>query len=226
MGQKVAVEKGFYLHGRLAREYPEVKLLPLQNTLDSLRAVAAGRAQAYVGNLMVIKHLINQHAINELKVAAPAPWPGSKLRIAIRKDWPLLISAINKVLATISPLEHQRINRRWLESASAAPAALPQPELTKHEKNWLAEHKVAIFAAESNWPPVNFVDSAGSFAGVTADYVKLISRRLGLRMEMVTDYTWAQMVDMCKTKTDRRDHLNRPDPRKEPGNSTSPRPIL
>ena len=151
-GEKTAVEKGYFLHGKLEKEYPQIPLLPVKNTLAALNSVRNKKSQAYIGNLMVIKYLIRQKGLGGLKIAGPAPWPGSKLRIGVRKDWPRLVSSINKALATISPEEHQRINRRWMTGPGAAQPSVARPDLAAKERAWLAAHKVAIITSESDWP--------------------------------------------------------------------------
>lgn len=47
------------------------------------------------------------------------------------------------------------------------------------EKAWLVAHPVIRVGAETNYAPYEFVDSRGNFAGVVADYLEIIKRRLG-----------------------------------------------
>ena len=53
---------------------------------------------------------------------------------------------------------------------------------------------------ESNWPPLEFADQKGRYAGVAADYLKLISGRLGFRFEVITDYPWNRLIEMAKER--------------------------
>ena len=198
-GKKVAIEDGYFLHNKLKSEYPRVIPLPVQNTAAALDAVRNGTADAYIGNLMVIKHLFRKKGIVDLRVTAPSPWPGSKLRIGIRKDWPLLVSALDKAIDSISPEEHRQINRQWLEGPSTQKPG-QQLGLTPGETAWLAKNKVMVVASEADWPPVSFVDSQGIYRGITDDYLNLISQRTGLRMEIITDYPWNQMMAMARDR--------------------------
>ncbi len=110
----VAVEKDYFLHERLARDHPAIRLLPTESTLEALRAVSMGRADAYVGSLMVISHLLNKSGLTNLKVAAPTEYGGYDLSFAVRNDWPELLSIIEKGLRTITPQEHDRIRQEWV----------------------------------------------------------------------------------------------------------------
>ena len=62
-GKKIAIEKGFYLHSMLQKDYPEISLHLGKDTIGALKAVALSQADAYVGNLIVVRYLINAHAI-------------------------------------------------------------------------------------------------------------------------------------------------------------------
>jgi signal transduction histidine kinase/DNA-binding response OmpR family regulator len=58
----------------------------------------------------------------------------------------------------------------------------PRPasvDFEPREKAWLAAHPVIRVGAETNYAPYEFVDSRGNFAGVVADYLEIIKRRLG-----------------------------------------------
>ena len=57
-------------------------------------------------------------------------------------------------------------------------------EFTAAEKAWLAAHRVIRVGAETNYAPYEFQDSRGHFAGVVADYMEILKRRLGVRFEV------------------------------------------
>ncbi|MCP4753507.1 MAG: PAS domain S-box protein, partial [Proteobacteria bacterium] len=49
-----------------------------------------------------------------LRIAAPTSYGNYNLYIAVRKDWPELVTIFNKVLNTIPPQQHTEIKNRWL----------------------------------------------------------------------------------------------------------------
>ena len=61
-------------------------------------------------------------------------------------------------------------------SVESKPASV---DFEPREKAWLAAHPVIRVGAETNYAPYEFVDSRGNFAGVVADYLEIIKRRLG-----------------------------------------------
>ena len=70
------------------------------------------------------------------------------------------------------------------DSAGQGNAAPVNLEFTPAEKAWLAAHPVIRVGAETNYAPYEFQDSRGHFAGMVADYMETLKRRLGVRFQV------------------------------------------
>jgi serine phosphatase RsbU (regulator of sigma subunit) len=110
----VAAVKGYSITDILARDYPELKLVLVDNTLEALNAVAVGQADACVDTLAVGIYYIRKQNLVNLKVAAPARVPQLEMRFGIRKDWRPLVPIVEKALDTITPEEHNSIQQHWV----------------------------------------------------------------------------------------------------------------
>jgi two-component system sensor histidine kinase EvgS len=77
------------------------------------------------------------------------------------------------------------------QDAPGKAAAPVNIEFTPAEKAWLAAHPVVRVGAETNYAPYEFQDSRGHFAGVVADYMEILKRRLGVRFQVqqMSDFT-------------------------------------
>ena len=82
--------------------------------MDGLRAVSLGNAEAHIENLATSSYLIQKYGLANLKIASPAFNENYNLYIAVRKDWPELVSIISKILTVIQPHQHAAIRNRWL----------------------------------------------------------------------------------------------------------------
>jgi len=91
-----------------------VNPISVKNPLDALEAVSNGRADAYIGNLATCTYLITKNGLANLKVAAPTKYGYYNLYIAVRNDWPELVSIINKGLKLFTPQEKSQIQNNWL----------------------------------------------------------------------------------------------------------------
>jgi PAS domain S-box-containing protein len=113
-GKQVLAERAFDVTQKLERDFPDISLLQQPDTEEALRALAAGTGDAYVGNLTVASYLIESRGFSNLIIAAPTPYQTHNQAMAIRKDWPQLVSIINKTLATLTPEECTLIRDRWM----------------------------------------------------------------------------------------------------------------
>ena len=113
-GKSVAAVKGYSITDILARDYPKLKLVLMDNTLEALHAVAVGQADAFVDTLAVGIYYIRKQNLANLKVAAPARVPPLEMRFGFRNDWWPLVPIVEKALDTITPEEHTNIQQHWV----------------------------------------------------------------------------------------------------------------
>lgn len=118
-GKTVSVPKGFFYEEILTREFPQIKLHLVKGTLESMKAVSFGKADAALGELAVFNHLIESHLMTglvisgEVKLGDPAL---SLLNIATRKDLPVLASILRKAVASVTPEERNNIETKWISA--------------------------------------------------------------------------------------------------------------
>ena len=68
-------------------------------------------------------------------------------------------------------------------------------QLTQIEKQWLRKHPVIRVGIDKNRPPIEFIDSNGNYFGVSASYLKLLEKRLGVTFEIdYTHPTWSDSL--------------------------------
>jgi ABC-type amino acid transport substrate-binding protein len=113
-GKKVALIKKVVTREWLRRDAIKVDEIPVATPLQALQAVSAARADAAIENLAAASYLMQKNDLVNLKVAAPTDWGNYELYFAVRKDWPLLISIINKALAAIPPEQQSAIRHKWI----------------------------------------------------------------------------------------------------------------
>lgn len=70
-------------------------------------------------------------------------------------------------------------------------------ELTEKEKAWLKAHPVIRVGIDQHWPPIESVDEKGRMSGVSASYLALLEKRLGVRFEV--DYSRSHWSDSMRS---------------------------
>ena len=118
-GRQVAVERGYVLQQALREAVPEVRLLEVDDTTAALRAVSSGRADAYVGDMIVASYLIRELNLTNLELRGETGLSSSEFRFAARRDQAQLVALLDKALASLSEQEQEAIKERWLPPLTA-----------------------------------------------------------------------------------------------------------
>jgi signal transduction histidine kinase len=92
----------------------------------------------------------------------------------------------------------------WLHVTAAvaqtSAPALPEFALTAAEQVWLDRHPVIRVAPDPNFAPIEWFNLQGDYSGVTADYLKLLEQRLGIRFEVVRGESWNDILAMARNR--------------------------
>lgn len=72
--------------------------------------------------------------------------------------------------------------------------------LSAQEREWIAAHPVIRLAPDPYYPPIEYFDENGEFRGVAADYIELISQRLGIYFEIVHLETWDEVIGKAQSR--------------------------
>lgn len=80
-----------------------------------------------------------------------------------------------------------------IASEDTAPALHGTILLSDTEKAWLSAHPTLMLALDEVNPPMNFLQSDGTFAGLNVDYAQLIAKKAGLRVEF-RGSIWAEAL--------------------------------
>lgn len=112
-GMTVAVQRNSSHHSYLLA-HSKINLSLYDSVEGALTAVANGTERAYVGNLATTNYLIRANGLTNLKFTAFEAEKQLGLHFAVRKDWPELVSILNKALATITEEEKIAIQNKWI----------------------------------------------------------------------------------------------------------------
>ena len=72
--------------------------------------------------------------------------------------------------------------------------------LTPAEQAWLADHPIIRLAPDPDFPPIEFLDSAGRYQGIAADYAALIERKLGIKFSIVRLKSWDEVLEKAQRR--------------------------
>ncbi|MGL1894274.1 MAG: transporter substrate-binding domain-containing protein [Spirochaetaceae bacterium] len=115
-GKTFAVSKGYLEVEEIGRLYPAVDMFLVDSTYEELVSVATGLADGSQGNLAVISYLINQNNLLNLRFTIHSEVGGDGMAIGVRKDWPELVTILDKVFNSITQKEIAVITDAWMSS--------------------------------------------------------------------------------------------------------------
>ncbi|MEM8929717.1 MAG: transporter substrate-binding domain-containing protein [Acidobacteriota bacterium] len=113
-GRTLAVVQDYGILFGLHNDHPGIEILPVPHGEDGLRAVASGRADAFLDLLPVATRMVRRlgESIEPLKLAARLDVT-TPMGTAIRRDWPELISLLDRALDETSEAELATIYDHW-----------------------------------------------------------------------------------------------------------------
>ncbi|MEG3637829.1 transporter substrate-binding domain-containing protein [Magnetococcus sp. PR-3] len=196
-GLTVAIVKGYWYEEVFRRHYPQIQLLSVKDNLETLKAVAYGQADATVGTGAVLQHIWLDNAITNISITGIAELPGKENyynRIGVRKDWPLMVSILNKALQDVTYQEELQLRKKWL-GAAVAHSGL---QLTDEEQAFLKNHPTLRVSNELDWAPYDFF-ADGRAQGVSVDMLRLMEKKLGVDFEFV-QAPWNDLLEKVKNK--------------------------
>lgn len=85
-----------------------------QTVEDALSAVSTGQVSAFIGNLATTRYVANATGIPSLEYISYMSDDINGLHFAVRNDWPILQSIINKSLNQITTDERVAIQNKWI----------------------------------------------------------------------------------------------------------------
>jgi signal transduction histidine kinase/HPt (histidine-containing phosphotransfer) domain-containing protein/ActR/RegA family two-component response regulator len=75
----------------------------------------------------------------------------------------------------------------------------PNPlHFTQEELAWIKSTPVVTVGIDKDFAPMEYLDTQGRYTGVTADFLKLIEVRTGLKFKIKTSHTWEESISYVK----------------------------
>ena len=198
-GKKVAVISSFVTAEVMKSRFPDIEQVPVGNVHEGLKAVSLKHADAFVGSIGVISHILDTSFIPNIRIVGEV-WlqkrEETKLHLGVLRENEALRNILQKGLDAITRDEMRDLRRNWIPFAVMAET--DKIPLTPEERDWLNAHKTISMGVDPAYPPFDIVDTKGRYRGMTADYIRLVNDRLGIEMRAVPDLTWAQVEEGLK----------------------------
>jgi ABC-type amino acid transport substrate-binding protein len=201
-GKTVAVGKGWSVEEYLKTNHPLVNLISYTNIQEIMHAVSIGEADAMINDEVTVRYMFRSLGLRNLKISG---WfkefdQGRSMtyHFLAQKDSPELISMLNKALDSLTAGELQKLDQKWFgEMVEKEP--IKRVLLTKEEQAFLDQNPRIKVTNELDWPPFDFA-VGGKPTGYSVELLDLIATRIGIELEYINGYTWAELWKMFENK--------------------------
>ncbi|BCO08379.1 hypothetical protein GF1_07550 [Desulfolithobacter dissulfuricans] len=187
-GKILAMPASLPLTTFIRESYPGIRILEMRSTGEAMEAVAYGRADALIEDFFTVNYLFEKLLLTNLKIAARAEvsgWESSDLYIAVRDDWSLFHSLLQKAMDAVPDEAMQQLSRKWLSRFMGVDhQASVKLALTDEDLVFLKEHPTVRVLTRKNFPPFSFVRGS-EVSGYVNDYLRLLASKLGLVLDFV-----------------------------------------
>jgi len=202
-GKRVVVPEDFYYQEILEKYYPDIRVMTVDTTLDCLKTVSSGKADAALAEKPVFDYLITKHFLSDL-VSVPimdsVHFENTPVSIGVEKDRTVLRDILQKAMDTVTEDEMSAIYNRWLEAGDQV-RQLRKVPLTQEEKRLLKGMGNIRMCAHPGLLPFDGVDSQGRHTGIVADIMGMVSERIGVPITLVPTGSWEESLQVVGNGT-------------------------
>ncbi len=201
-GKSVAVLKSNQFYLNIFKKYPSITVIESPSELDAIKLTIEGKAEAAVIGTTFYTNYLKTFG-KDIKIGYVATDTPLDIVYSIRKDWPELVSIINKALASLPQETKNSMFFHWF-GFSLADFGLDKQKrripLTDKEKSWIEAHPDIRLGVNPARQPTEFVNENKVHQGIASDYVRALNEHLGLNMKIVPNLSWNQVMAAVPTR--------------------------
>lgn len=113
-GKKVAIIKGYMVEEFIRRDHPYIDILQVKDTEDGLLKLASHEADAFITDVASGAYMARKLGLTNIRIIGSTPYEFN-LSMGVRKDWPELVSILDKALSSIDQETHDKLEQKWLK---------------------------------------------------------------------------------------------------------------
>lgn len=197
-GKRLAFPTGFFFEEFIRKYYPEIKLVTFDSAPASFRGVADGKADAAMDTPGVARRIIAEEKLTSLKFGGKVSDPRfiTTFSIATRGDNQMLRNILQKGMDAILPAEELELGRKWnLKDNAGEASAIPADDAA-----YLQRLGRLRYCIHPDMLPLEALTLDGAHTGVSSEFMKMLSEKLGLPLQMVPTRSWDESLILAKRR--------------------------
>lgn len=189
VGMKIGYQKGSLFNKKILSRYKKSILVPLDSLKDVIDSLILGQIDATIaGNSIYFAYKDKSAYMKTVDF-----FPDSELKIvfAVRKEFPLAISILNKGLDAILPTEKLALINKWFYSHYEIKKTR-NVDFNQEEKNFINNSAPIKVALAKDYKPFSYKEDQVP-RGLDFDILDLIEKKSGLKFEKIQN-TWSESL--------------------------------
>jgi polar amino acid transport system substrate-binding protein len=199
-GKIIVLPRGWAYIDYLSKQFPKVKIIATDNFIQALDFVSNGKADATIEYEAVARYYIHKHSFGNLRILpSNSKFDRSAFQSAyylIRKDWPQLLTLIDKAINNLSVKEITDLKDKYYMNPEVEISPI---NLTDEEKLFLRKHPTITLGTDSTWIPYVIKENDGQLSGLDVDFINLINKISGANFQLKAG-NWNEMVMLAEKR--------------------------
>ncbi|WP_442113922.1 transporter substrate-binding domain-containing protein [Pseudomonas sp. NUPR-001] len=197
-GLRLAMVDHYLPTSAVSALYPQAQLQLYNSNLAGLSAVSLGQADAFLGDALSSDYLITRVFRDSVQIEHFIKDLRGTFAFAASRDNPTLLRLVNQALDRIGDNDRLNILRRWTSGSTRSLLNRGNLSLSAAERTWIEQHPKVRVAVNTYFAPITFYDDQKQFRGIAADVLEQIGLRTGLKFDIQTADTVAQMIQLVE----------------------------
>ena len=193
----IVMPKDFFAQKAIAKYYPNIKQILVKDSLEALKILSLGKADATIGKKNVLDYIIT---LNNISGVLPTSYVDdnrmiSLIRIGTSKKKKILRDILEKAQKNITDEELLILKRKWFGVNNIKKT--DEDFLTKEERNYILDKKTFRMCNDSDTKPIEFYEN-DELQGITIDILNKIQKLLNVKFISIRTDSWKQSKSFLK----------------------------
>lgn len=189
-----ALERAYMANDFVRRQFPQARIVSVEDTGQALAAVSRGQADYYLGSLLEASDWLTREPLPNVQVRQLMNYGTGYYHFAVRKDWAPLATILNKGIAILRATPPPELTAAM--AALSDRLVLPQPVvLGPGDASRLIEKPIWRIGAVRGLTMLNDFSDTGQHTGIGAEYAEQVAQHLGIGLHVVPFDSVAAMLD-------------------------------
>ncbi len=198
---RVAVTRGSYHEDYIKAHFPDVQLVLFNGYGELFTAADKDEIDVFITQPLFMYHHVVSSASQKRYKSLPLPIYTRSYSAAVTKGRSELLDFIQHYMAEITAEEKAAISTKWVGVKWTGQQSSPKLSLTAEEQAWIKAHRTIRLGVDPAWPPFEYFDGNGEYAGLGADFIALFNQKLNIDMQPVKNLSWNQVLSNAQQGT-------------------------